>query len=91
MNSGDTRKHLVLALVLAAATLAVYLPSLGNGFVDLDDHAYLDANPQLRVGLTRHSVAWAFTTVHVGSGSPSPGSRTWPTSSSSAWTRAATT
>jgi Flp pilus assembly protein TadD len=64
------RKHLVIAAFLAAVTLAVYLPVLGNGFVDLDDHAYIDANPQLRIGLTRSSVAWAFTTRHMGNWHP---------------------
>jgi len=53
----------ILGLVIAAAALAVYLPSIGNGFVGWDDPAYVSENPHLK-SLSVASVKWAFGTFH---------------------------
>ena len=48
------------ALLLALLTLAVYLPSLWNGFVEYDDPFYVTANPHVRTGFTWDNLRWAF-------------------------------
>ena len=37
--------ELLLTVLIAAATFALYIPSLSNHFVDFDDHHYVTANP----------------------------------------------
>src|SRR5262249_30915307 len=55
----------VLALVPSAVALAVFLPILGNGFVNWDDEANLLGNPHYR-GLGWSQLRWMFTTAHLG-------------------------
>jgi hypothetical protein len=55
------RVSLLLGAALALLTLAAYLPTLHNGFVNLDDGFYVTGNPQVREGITRASAAWALT------------------------------
>ena len=54
----------LIALLLALATLAVYLPAARHGFVNCDDDVYVTANPMVEQGLTWAGVKWAFTTYH---------------------------
>ncbi len=63
MGSRFSRKAPV-AILLAAATLAVYLPVLQNSFVNYDDDLYITNNHFVRMGLTRESVTWAVTAFH---------------------------
>ena len=56
---------LFLALLLAAVTLAVYLPATRNDFVSYDDPQYVTDNAQVQGGLTREGVVWAFRTGHA--------------------------
>jgi tetratricopeptide (TPR) repeat protein len=51
-----------IALAIAAATVVVYLPVLGNGFVNYDDDLYILNNPHVQRGLGPETLAWAFTT-----------------------------
>ena len=55
---------IVAAALVAAATLAVYLQTLGHGFVNIDDVEYVVRNAPVRAGLTLKSIAWAFTSFH---------------------------
>lgn len=50
----------VLVVTLVIATLAVYAPVLGNGFVNYDDGPYLLENPRVRGGFTLEGFVWAF-------------------------------
>jgi tetratricopeptide (TPR) repeat protein len=50
----------VFAVLLFLGTLAVYSPTLKNGFVNYDDPAYVTENPQIIRGLTLENVKWAF-------------------------------
>ncbi len=59
-----------LALLLALATVAVYLPALHNGFVNFDDDDYVTANHQVQAGLTWDGVRWAFTTFYAANWHP---------------------
>ena len=53
------RIWIVSGLILLS--LAVFRPALDCDFVALDDDAYVTENPQVRAGLTREGLTWAFT------------------------------
>jgi hypothetical protein len=50
---------------VAVATLLVFLPALGNGFVNWDDDENFLWNPHYR-GLGWSNLRWMFTAVHQG-------------------------
>jgi protein O-mannosyl-transferase len=54
----------VIALMLAGVTLALYWPVLSHEFINYDDPDYVTENPRVRVGLTRAGLVWAFTQLH---------------------------
>jgi Flp pilus assembly protein TadD len=60
----------MLALLLVAATLAIYWPVVSFDFVHLDDPVYVSENPQVLGGLSWANVRWAFSTVEGGSWHP---------------------
>ncbi len=47
--------------MLGLGTLALYSPTLRNGFVNYDDPAYVTANAHVRQGLLWSNIRWAFT------------------------------
>ena len=49
---------------LIIAILAVYWPVLNHEFVKYDDDKYVTENPNVKRGITRESLVWAFTTPH---------------------------
>lgn len=53
---------ILLALVLAVATAALYAPALNNGFVNFDDPDYVMRNAHVLRGVTWQNTVWAFTT-----------------------------
>ncbi len=55
------RRLLLVAVLLAAATVAAYLPVLGNDFVNYDDDLYILDSPPIGAGLTADGFRWAFT------------------------------
>ena len=52
--------RVVTCAALALAVVLVYLPTLGNGFVEWDDAAYVTHNPHVS-SLSWSTVRWAFT------------------------------
>lgn len=54
---------LLAVLLLAVATVLLYLPTLANDFINYDDPAYVTSNSYVQQGITRESVAWAFKTT----------------------------
>ena len=54
------------AVCLIAVTLLAYANVSEFDFVDFDDFAYVPQNPHVQAGLTRESLAWAFTGTHAG-------------------------
>jgi len=58
-GSLSRRPWWLLSLGLVALVVAVYLPTLRYGFVDLDDSVYVTLNPYVK-GLSGESVAWAW-------------------------------
>ena len=59
------------ALVVAFLVVLLYLPALGNGFVNWDDDIYVYANPQVR-SIAPSSLLRAFTRIHASSGNWHP-------------------
>ncbi len=59
----------LLAAVLAAVTIAVYLPVHHHPFFTLDDNPYVVNNSHLRDGLS-DTLAWAFTTYDLSNWHP---------------------
>ncbi len=55
------RHRILLAGALALLTLAAFLPSLGNGFVSVDDGLYVTGNRMVQRGLTGEGFAWVLT------------------------------
>jgi len=60
-----SRLRFGLGLVAALSTFTVFLPALGNGFIDWDDGSLLLRNPWYR-GLGPANLAWMVTTVRMG-------------------------
>lgn len=54
----------LIALLLALATLAVYLPVVRHGFILYDDGDYVTQNRMVQGGVTFAGIRWAFTTFH---------------------------
>jgi tetratricopeptide (TPR) repeat protein len=68
----STRRPSVSVLICAGLgliTLALYLPSLGHGFVDYDDQQYVTENAHVTGGLSAKNFAWAFG-FHAGNWHP---------------------
>ena len=55
------KRILLLGLLLAVATTALYLPVSHHPFLNLDDNQYITANPHVQNGLSWDTVHWAFT------------------------------
>ena len=60
----------LIALLLALATLLVYLPVTHFSFLNYDDDDYVTNNHEVQNGLTWAGVKWAFTTVHASNWHP---------------------
>lgn len=59
-----------LATLIAIASLLAYLPVLRNGFVNLDDPAYLTQNSHVRTGVSWKNVQWALTSTEAANWHP---------------------
>jgi hypothetical protein len=60
----------VIGLTLAACTVAVFSPTLANGFVNYDDELYVTGSPEVLGGLNTESIAWAFQTTQTSNWHP---------------------
>src|SRR5277367_971979 len=56
------KRNLILCLLLALATIALYSPVARDPFLNYDDAAHVADNPHVRAGLTWSTVVWAFRT-----------------------------
>jgi tetratricopeptide (TPR) repeat protein len=57
------RRNLLICLLLAGITFALYWPVRNFDLVQYDDPAFLTENAEIRSGLTGHSLRWAMTGV----------------------------
>ena len=64
------RKKIIICLFLVAATLSVYLQIINYDFVYFDDELYVIDNPNVKAGLNRESVIWAFSADYAGNWHP---------------------
>ncbi len=64
------RRSMAAAFLLAAVTLAVYLPLTRAGFIYYDDDRYVTGNAVLGEGFTPRGLGWALTTMHQGNWHP---------------------
>jgi Flp pilus assembly protein TadD len=64
------RRAVALGALLAAVTVAVWLPATRNEFVAYDDNRYVTANRVVLDGLTAAGARWALTAVHDGNWIP---------------------
>lgn len=60
----------IIILLLTAGVLATYFPAGRNGFVNLDDDAYVEFAPLVNRGVTIAGVVWAWTSVHTANWHP---------------------
>ncbi len=58
-----TTRNIILCVLLAVATIALYSPVMGHSFIAWDDQDYVTANPQVQAGLSWSTAKWAFTTT----------------------------
>lgn len=61
---------ILVCIALAAATLALYWPARGYGFVNFDDWGYIIQNPGVNGGLHSETVRWAFTSTYASNWHP---------------------
>ena len=70
MNTGGhksflaSHRALVVCLLLAAVTLAVFWPAVHHEFINYDDNCYVVQNYHVQAGLTWPGLAWAFGRLH---------------------------
>jgi protein O-mannosyl-transferase len=60
--SSSGKRTLIICLLLATGTLALYSRAVHAGFLRYDDDRYVVENPHVRSGLHWSTVTWAFTT-----------------------------
>ena len=61
---------LIVCVVLAAGTAAIYWQVRNFDFISYDDNLYVYENPQVLNGITRDGIIWAFTTGHAANWHP---------------------
>src|SRR5215470_15932550 len=66
----DQRQRGLLALLLAVATLAVYLPVINYPFVVYDDGDYVVGNVHVNSGVTWDNIRWDLTGIASGNWHP---------------------
>jgi len=57
-------RRLLICILLAIATVAVYLPVRNYDFANYDDDVYVIKNPHVLSGLSFENIKWGFTAVH---------------------------
>ena len=60
----------VLCVLVAAATIALYIPVLGHPFLTLDDRDYVVANSHVHGGLSWSTIKWAFVSMEAANWHP---------------------
>src|SRR6267142_5287264 len=69
MFSGS-RRNIVICLLLASITLALYWPVTNHDFVSYDDGIYIVDNPHVNSGFSSPNITWAFRTGYAGNWHP---------------------
>ena len=61
---------MLISILLAGLTIAVYWPLKECDFTNFDDPEYVTRNPHVFRGLTWSGITWAFTHMHAGNWHP---------------------
>src|SRR5712671_1206790 len=70
-NSGLNKQLIILlCLLLAAITFALFLPAVAFDFINFDDPDYITRNEHIKPGLTWDNLKWAFENSHAGNWHP---------------------
>src|SRR6266403_1187363 len=69
-RTSDTRRAILICVLLGIATLASYWPVFHNGFINFDDPEYVTENPHVTSGLRWENVSWAFGAGYAGNWHP---------------------
>ncbi|HVM50683.1 MAG TPA: tetratricopeptide repeat protein [Candidatus Acidoferrum sp.] len=64
------RKEAAISVLLFLLVVGVFLPSIQNGFIDVDDAGYISQNVHVCQGFSWDGLGWAFTNVVGGSWHP---------------------
>ena len=70
LNNSKRTKSLIIYIILAAITFAVYWQVHQFDFINFDDDVYVTKNSHIQQGLTLEKVRWAFTTRYFGLWNP---------------------
>ncbi|MDJ0811134.1 MAG: tetratricopeptide repeat protein [Desulfobacterales bacterium] len=60
----------IIGVLLFLGTLALYAPTLSYDYINIDDPDYVADNHIIKQGLSRESLAWAFTTTRTANWHP---------------------
>lgn len=60
----------ILCVLLAVATIALYIPAIGHSFIVYDDREYVTTNLNIRGGLRWNTFKWAFTSFEAANWHP---------------------
>jgi len=66
----EKSRRIAAVLLLAVIVLALYWPVIGYDFIAMDDNLYLLDNPDIRMGISRHGISWAMTTLYTANWHP---------------------
>jgi protein O-mannosyl-transferase len=66
----EKQRAMLICLLLALITLALYWPATHFDFTNYDDPDYIIYNPPIQHGITGDSLAWAFKTNHASNWHP---------------------
>jgi tetratricopeptide (TPR) repeat protein len=61
-NISQSKKKLIIYIILTVVTLAAYWQVHGFDFVNFDDQSYVTENSHVQSGLTLNGIRWAFST-----------------------------
>ena len=68
--ASNSKRNLILCLLLVTCTLAIYNAVNRNGFINYDDDVYVTSNRHVQAGLSAATIQWAFTTFDAANWHP---------------------
>lgn len=69
-SAADLKTNLLICILLAAATFAIYYRATRNPFVNYDDTGYVTENPNVQQGLSLETLRWALGSTYASNWHP---------------------